>query len=312
MLASSLTPLRVVVFDGGWNLPIWAAQKQGFFHAQGLDVVLSYTANSTDLVAGLFDGRYDIALAGADNFVAYREGAGEVDLAGDADLILCMGGDRGFLSLVAAAGIDSVTALRGRTIAVDAMTTGFAFVLRELLARHGVMEGDVRFERAGGTSARYDALVAGAFDATLLRTPFDLLAIEKGWQRLASADVLGPYQGTVAGVRRSWADANRATLVAFLRAYRGGLEWCIEPGNRPDAEALLRAHVKDITPACAATAVAELVSPDTGLMRDMRVDHLGLQTVLELRRKYSPSTGAMSTVAALVDDSFLDAALPFE
>jgi ABC-type nitrate/sulfonate/bicarbonate transport system substrate-binding protein len=311
MLASSLTPLRVVVFDGGWNLPIWAAQKLGFFHAQGLDVVLSYTANSTDLVAGLFDGRYDVALAGADNFVAYREGAGEVDLADEADLILCMGGDRGFLSLLAAAGIDRVSGLRGRTIAVDAMTTGFAFVLRELLARHGVMEGAVRFERAGGTSARYDALIAGAFDATLLRTPFDLLAIEKGWQRLASADVLGPYQGTVAGVRRRWADANRAVLVGFLRAYRDGLAWCTQPANRLETEALLRAHVKDITPACAATAVTELVNPDTGLMRDMRVDHAGLQTVLELRRKYAPGSRAMSTVAALVDDSFLDAALRF-
>ncbi len=40
------TPLRVIAFDGGWNLPVWAAQRQGFFEANGVAVQLAYTPNS--------------------------------------------------------------------------------------------------------------------------------------------------------------------------------------------------------------------------------------------------------------------------
>jgi len=31
-----LTPISVIVFPGGWNLPIWAAERQGFFEQNGL------------------------------------------------------------------------------------------------------------------------------------------------------------------------------------------------------------------------------------------------------------------------------------
>ncbi len=36
--ARPLAPVRVISFDGGWNLPVWAAQRQGFFEANGVAV----------------------------------------------------------------------------------------------------------------------------------------------------------------------------------------------------------------------------------------------------------------------------------
>src|SRR6185295_7658750 len=48
-------PLRVIAFDGGWNLPLWAAQRQGYFEAQGIAVALSYTPNSAFLVTSVLD-----------------------------------------------------------------------------------------------------------------------------------------------------------------------------------------------------------------------------------------------------------------
>lgn len=306
-MSTPSTPLRLIAFDGGWNLPIWAAQRNGYFETAGLAVTLTYTANSGELVAGLLAGQHDIAFAGADNFVAYRDGAGEGTARAEPDLFMFMGGDGGFLSLIAAPGITEVTDLRGRSVAVDAMATGFAFVVRELLARRGVPESDVCFKRAGGTSQRYAALIDGRFDATLLRTPFDLLAVERGFHRLATGGELGPYQGTVGAARRSWADASKPTLKAFLRAYHQGLAWCFDSGNRPMVEALLLAHVKDLDAHSATVAAAQLLSPTDGLSRDMRIDPQGLQTVLALRRKYSAS------VTTRADDyfahTFLDEAL---
>src|SRR5215204_6124005 len=71
------TPLRVIAFDGGWNLPMWAAQRQGYFEANGVSVVLSYTPTSAFLVTSLLDGKFDIAFATIDNLIAYQEGQGE-------------------------------------------------------------------------------------------------------------------------------------------------------------------------------------------------------------------------------------------
>jgi ABC-type nitrate/sulfonate/bicarbonate transport system substrate-binding protein len=64
-----------------------------------------------------------------------------------------------------------------------------------------------------------------AHAATTQMTPFDLLGKERGFNTLARVrDVLGPYLGTVAGVKRSWAEANRDLVVRFIRAYVKGLE----------------------------------------------------------------------------------------
>src|SRR4051812_38238130 len=78
--ALSPTPLRVIAFDGGWNLPIWAGQRQGFFEANGIAVQLAYTPSSAFLVQSLFDGKSDIATAAIDNLIAYQEGQGEAKI----------------------------------------------------------------------------------------------------------------------------------------------------------------------------------------------------------------------------------------
>ncbi|MBU6484162.1 MAG: ABC transporter substrate-binding protein [Betaproteobacteria bacterium] len=284
--AGALPPLRVVAFDGGWNLPIWAAQREGFFAAHGVAVSLSFTPNSVALVAGLIENRYDIAMAGFDNIVAYQEGQGEAETAAGADLFAFMGGDDGFLSVVTAPGVSDFDALRGGTLSVDAMTNGFAFVLRELVERGGLAESDVTYVRAGATRARYEDLLAGKHDGTLLRTPFELLAKARGCQVIATAAALGAYQGSVGAARRSWAGANEAALIGYMRGYRQALDWLCDPGNRAAAEGLLVAHIRDMTPGLAAESCTRLLAPEGGLFRDLALDLDGIRTVLALRSKF--------------------------
>src|SRR5437879_10538781 len=148
------TPLRVIAFDGGWNLPIWAAQRQGFFDTNGVAVQLSYTPNSAFLIQSLFDGKSDIAIALIDNLVAYQEGQGEAKIPDNPDLFAFIGCDGGFLAIIAAPAVKRFEDLKGKTLSVDAMTTGFAFVARELVASNALAETDVNFVRAGGTANR--------------------------------------------------------------------------------------------------------------------------------------------------------------
>src|SRR5262249_31678915 len=153
--AAPPTPLRVIAFDGGWNLPVWAAQRQGFFEANGVSVQLSYTPTSVYLITSLLDGKFDLALAGIVNSVAYQEGQGEAKSADSPDLFAFLGDDGGFASVVGAPAVKSFADLKGKTVSVDAMTTGYAFMVREILSRNGISEADVSYVRAGATANRY-------------------------------------------------------------------------------------------------------------------------------------------------------------
>jgi ABC-type nitrate/sulfonate/bicarbonate transport system substrate-binding protein len=300
--------VRVIVFDGAWNLPIWAAQRQGLFLANGLVVSLAYTPNSVFMMQGLMEGRFDVALAGIDNLVGYQEGQGEVKTAETPDLFAFMGGDNGFLRLVAAPAVKSAADLKGKTLSVDAMNTGFAFVLRELVGRSGVAEADVTYVRAGATGNRYRAMMEGKQDATLLRPPFDLFARARGYNVLATADALGPYQGTSGVARRAWARENEASLVAFIRVYRAALDWLYDPRNRDTVETMLIAYDRDMTGPLAKQAYDALIEPKGGLTRDAAIDVKGLETVLALRSKYGTPQKTLTDPMKYIDNSYFEKA----
>ena len=306
--ATPPTPLRVIAFDGGWNLPVWAAQRQGFFEANGVAVQLSYTPTSAFLVTSLLDGKYDLAFATIDNLIAYQEGQGEAKIPDAPDLFAFMGGDGGFLSIIARPGTRDIADLKGKTLSVDAMTTGLAFVLRELVARGGVAETDVTFVRAGATANRYRDLIAGKHDATLLRTPFELLARDRGFVQLATAESLGAYQGTAGFARRSWARDHEAALIGFLRAYKAGTDWIYDRGNRDVVEALLIANIRDMTPALAKQSYDLLLADKGGLARDLAPDAAGVRTVLELRSKYGTPKKTLTDPMKYVDLSYYEKA----
>lgn len=302
------TPLRVITFDGGWNLPVWAAQRQGFFEANGISVQLSYTPTSVFLITSLLDSKFDLALALMDNVVAYQEGQGEAKIPDNPDLFAFLGGDGGFASIVAAPGVKSFAELKGKTVAVDAMTTGFAFLTRELLARNGLAEADVSFVRAGGTANRYRDLISGKNDATVLRTPFELLARERGFNQLATAESLGAFQGTVGIARRSWASGHERELLGFMRAYRAGVDWLYDRANREIVEALLVANTRDMTPALGKRSYDLLLADKGGITRDVALDLDGIRTVLRLRSKYGAPQKTLSDPIKYVDLSYYEKA----
>jgi len=141
--ANAARPLKVVAFAGASNWPFWACQQEGLFAKENIDVSLEFTPSSVELARNMMVGKYDLALAAVDNVIAYDEGQGEVDLGAPADFIALFGIDNGMLSVMASPDIADIKALKGQSVSVDAMTTGFAFVLREVLARNGVNENEV-------------------------------------------------------------------------------------------------------------------------------------------------------------------------
>jgi ABC-type nitrate/sulfonate/bicarbonate transport system substrate-binding protein len=192
--------IRMINFAGGFNLPIWMTQRQGLFAAEKIEVKIDFTPGSTYQLTHMIAGNYDMGFTAIDNIIAYREGQNEAYLppGTNVDLIAVLASDDGFLSISAQKDVASVEALKGRTVTVDAMTTGFAFVLREVLAKKGVAESEVKFERAGGVANRFRMMIENpAHAATTQMTPFDLLGEARGFNTIARVrDVLGPYLGT--------------------------------------------------------------------------------------------------------------------
>jgi hypothetical protein len=164
------------------------------------------------------------------------------------------------------------------------MTTGFAFVLREILLLNEMTADSVKFDAAGGTGNRYRALVAGKFDATLVRTPFEKLAERQGFRTLASGAALFPgYLGTVGAVLASWASANPAQMIGFILAYREALNWIFDPLNAAACCALLRAHFPGLCDTDARAVLDDLVDPTHGLIRNMEIEDAGLALVSRIR-----------------------------
>jgi ABC-type nitrate/sulfonate/bicarbonate transport system substrate-binding protein len=302
--------LALVVFPGGFNLPLWAAQRQGFFEENGVAVTLTDTPSSTFQIQGLAEGRFDIAMTAFDNVVAYEEGQGEAEIAPNAGLFAFMGSDNGFLSVVGGKGIRCFDDLRGKKLSVDALSTGYAFVLRELLARNGISESDVSFERAGGALNRFQELLNGSHAGTILVTPFDLLAMNQGHVQLAAAqDEVGAYQGVVGASRRSWALQNDDALIGFIRAYHRAVGFLLESGNRDIAQALLVENVRAMIPALAKQTLDVLLHREAGFFCDVRLDPAGMETVLRLRSKFSAARRALSDAGKYVDASYRRRAL---
>jgi ABC-type nitrate/sulfonate/bicarbonate transport system substrate-binding protein len=302
--------LSVIVFPGGFNLPTWAAERQGFFEQNGVRVSLTLTPSSTFQMQGLAEGKFDIAMTAFDNVVAYQEGQGEAKIPANPDMFAFMGSDNGFLSVLGGKGVKSFADLKGKKLSVDALTTGFAFVLRELLAKNGIAESEVSFERAGGVVQRYQELIKGTHAATVVLTPFDLLGAAQGHAQLARADEhLGAYLGVVGAARRSWARDNEQALIGFIRAYRAGVAFLYDPANREIAEALLVANVRAMTPALARQSLSVLLGEKTGFFRDVRLDPQGAVTVLALRSKYSEARRTLSDPGKYMDPSYREKAV---
>jgi ABC-type nitrate/sulfonate/bicarbonate transport system substrate-binding protein len=303
--AAEMRVLDVASFDGGFNWPLWVGQEKGFFRENRLEVRVFPALNSVWQIQGLVGGKFDIAISTIDNVVAYEEGQDEAKLQTPPDLFAFMGGQYGAVRLVAQPDIASIEELKGKSLAVDALTTGYAFVLRRLLKHGGLAEGDYALERLGGTAARAEALMQGKTAATILTSPLEIVPESLGYRRLANAvDVIGPYQAVVGVARRAWARENEAALVGYIRSYVAALDWLSDVRNRDEAIEIYRRRARVDDEAAARRSWDVLVGGTEGFQKKGKLDVNGVATVLELRSEYGQPKKKLDDPAKYIDESY--------
>ena len=301
--------LSVIAFPGTGNWPIRLAQDKGYFAQTGLEVTLTPTPSSVFQITRFAQGDFDIAMTAVDNVIAYVEGQGEVPLLQPADFVVFMGGAPSIPSLTTVPEITDYQDLKSKTLAVDAMTTGYAFVLFDLLRRHGVTRAEYDVESLGGTTARWQAMQERKVAATILTSPFDLMAARDGFRVLDYAkDVYGHYEQSVATTRRAWAASNGTKLIAFVKGYVAAVEWLRNPSNREEAITTIGKYFPQL-PADLAPALYENFVGTRGIAAKAQIDMAGVRKVLELRNEYGNPKKSLTDPARYYDPQYYEAAM---
>ena len=284
-------PLAVCTFKGLQNLPIVAARQQGFFAARGLNVEILYTSGSIHQLVMLVQGKCQLVQTAPDNVINSNGNplAFGLDPTVMPSIRLLMGGSTGPLSLYAQPAMQRFADLRGAVLGVDNPGSGFALVLRDMLARNGLeLDRDYRFVVAGGTSARLEALRDGAVAATLLYLPFDLMAASQHFHRLAiSVDYYPAYASLATAGTRDWVEGHAESVIGYIVALRQALRWIGDPANGGEVQRLIVEELAaEMDASLAARAYEAFIDPVIGYGGSGRLDEMGLQQVIDLRARY--------------------------
>ena len=283
--------LLVNVFNVDAGLVV--ARAKGFFAAKGLEVDVMVTPNSTDQMRGLSLGSWQIVSTAFDNVLGWsgREGAEIVAIGQVAQGIT--------LPVYVRPEIQSWQDLRGKPLAVDAVDTAYALVLRRILLAHGLeMErGDYTLLPKGATGHRLESMNQGETFAGVLNPPWDAKADAAGMKWFADQrEILPDYPGGVFAVNRNWANENRDTLTKYLAAWHQGLQWA-QDGKNHDEVIKLISEAEKMDEKSAVNRLRQL--PSNG-----QLNLAGLQAVLDLRVQFGLTPPMGKDLAKYYDESF--------
>ena len=294
--------LNLICFPGAPNLPIFVGLKFGLFEAVGLDIQLETTPSSIYQIENLVKGNFHVAGTAFDNVVAYREGQGPIAFDEPPDLVAFMGATRIELSFVVSPDIGTYEDLKGCSIALDALATGFAFVLYDMMERAGLSIDDCNLVPVGATPKRWESVRSGEHVGTLTIEPFTSIAIANGFRVLQSSlNTMPNYQGGIFAVNRAWAANNAEKIDSFIKGYLTSLEWTLDPNNYEEAKEILLKNMPAIKPGVADAVMQKLLNPATGLTPVGEMDIAGIDAVLGLRSRYAKPSKQLLDHSAYID-----------
>jgi hypothetical protein len=278
--------LRIGTFTP--SLLIDVARSTGRLDRAELDVTETPVPSSPAQFRSLEAGEFDVVMTSPDNVLAYRFLSAN-PLQRNLPVEILAGVDRGLgLSLCLAPSVTNVADVRGRVVGVDVPGSGFAFVAFALLEGAGLGKDDYAVESLGSTPRRAAALAQGACAATVLNAGNELRAIAAGCRVVSTVADVGPYLGTVmaamsaddpeiTGPRERLAEVVINTAHDVVAGQLHGE--VLEAAGRllGLAQPQAQAHLD-----C-------LLDPTHGLITDGRVDEPSIDTLINLRRRHSPS-----------------------
>jgi ABC-type nitrate/sulfonate/bicarbonate transport system substrate-binding protein len=287
---------------------IIAAVEKGFLKQENINVEISTVTDSPTLLRNLIKGNYDLILNNADNVIAWAEGQGEDPQKND--FVIFLGGSQGVdQKLVVAPGINDYKDLKGKVLAADAVTTGYAVVAMAILKKYDLIwKRDYQVTSFGNTVARADAMSRGDAAGAMMSMADDEIK-KRGFKVLTEAkDHVKQYARGLGATRRVWANAHEDLVVRFNRAMIRATDWLQDPKNKDEAVQMLLGETKG-NKARAEAMYAGTISPTMGLTPRSRIDMAGIGTVIELREIAGLMKPGETKAEKYIDERFYNKAL---
>jgi len=280
------TRLRIGTFTP--SLLIDLARSTGRLDRADLEVAEFPVPSSPAQFRSLEAGEFDVVMTSPDNVLAYRFLKAN-PLQRNLPVEILAGIDRGLgLSLWLAPSVPGIEAVRDRVVGVDVPQSGFAFVAFDLLERAGLRRDDYTVESLGSTPRRAAALTEGTCAATVLNAGNELRAKAAGCHVVSTVADIGPYLGTVmaamtADDTTTTGPRNRLAEVVIDTAQD------IVAGRLPSETIEAAGRLLGLEKPEALAHLECLLDPTHGLITDGHVDPASIETLIELRRRHSPS-----------------------
>jgi ABC-type nitrate/sulfonate/bicarbonate transport system substrate-binding protein len=285
------------------SLPLFIAQRNGFFTRAGIKLDLVPIAGGTDqMVAALDRGEVDIVQTATPYLIAaVLRGSDAVAIAGlTANPIY---------SLIVKPEISSFALLKGKTLGLSLAIDTISISTRKLLALHGIKEADFTVKELVGTPSRLACLRNGECDGVPLGQPQDLTAVADGYMRLGiSSEAVARFQFEVAAVERSWGEANKDGLTRFVGALAASFRFLRNPANRDVMTATIVATTGS-SPEIASQILALYFEPERRVLpRQAEIDLEGLSQVIGFMAEAGAIKRPLPAATRFVDLQYLRAA----
>ena len=282
-----------------FSLAHYVATDRRLYEAENLKVETYVAGAAVQVLQQLAGGSLNMAQAATDQSLrAIIRGAPIRIVAGAAS--------NAPFRLVAAKNIKSWGELKGKTISVGGLTDVTLYFLRVMARRNGLDDKDYDLLFAGGTPARFSQLASGAVAAAMLTNPVDFTAIEQGYVDLGRVpDYLPNWAQNNILIDTRWAQGNRATVTAFLRAQIKATKFIYDPANRDEVIAILAKHTKTSPQVTAATY--DLYMKQNVIARDAALFEDGIKANVDALVALGDIPAPLP-LNGFVDASFLEAA----
>lgn len=245
---AALKPITgVQVSVAGNYLPLYVADKKGFFQREGFEFELLVVDSPAKLVQAIVSQSAQISWSAPDAAIlAVEQGAPLVMTAAMQNQIP--------YSLIVQPDVHSFADVKGKTFAVSTFNSGPAVLQRKILQANGVAPNEYDMVAVGGTAERFAAVRTGATVGGMMLQPEDLRLMAEGFNRLAlTTDYVPRYQWLTMVTHRDWVRQNEGQVVRAIRAIQDAIRWTYEPQNRDEAIAIMIEATKSPQEHAAAT-----------------------------------------------------------
>jgi ABC-type nitrate/sulfonate/bicarbonate transport system substrate-binding protein len=202
----------------GWtSLPDHVAMERGFFEKEGLKPRYIQFQGTNLMLNALLSNELDYV-----TIIPFIAGAATRGLPVK---VVAATTKSGGYAIISPPDIASVKELKGKRLAINTFGSSADFAIYQLLSRNGLDPNkDVTLlSIAGSPDARFAALLGGSVDATVVNSPFEYRAEQKGFKVLLSIKetaefVKIPINGLSTSQRKI--DREAEQIVRMLRALR--------------------------------------------------------------------------------------------